>query len=296
MKKSVLFINYITIFAISALLLLACKKDEDPTPTPNFTSDVNDKTVSFTNTSTDATSYEWDFGDDSDISTDVNPVYEYAAYGDYDVRLTATGDGGSATQKITISVTKEWPTITIDDDFSDWDNIAALYTADNAGGTLLEAKVTYDGSAYLYFYIKKTSDVAPVLEIFMNTDNDTTTGWKSDHYSANGADYSLELVVETFNDGESEIVPSSTVYAYNSEGDPDWPWDGNLTSDDVDLTTEYVNNEIEFRLPTSALSGISNDKISLYIWVLDNTWTDSGWLPSVYQDPLLEPLYFSFQE
>ncbi|MBW4888859.1 gliding motility-associated C-terminal domain-containing protein [Mucilaginibacter sp. HMF5004] len=45
--------------------------------------------VSFTNTSTNADSYIWDFGDGT-TSTDVNPVHFYTAKGDYTVTLTAT--------------------------------------------------------------------------------------------------------------------------------------------------------------------------------------------------------------
>ena len=46
-------------------------------------------TVTFTNNSTNSTSYMWDFGDGS-TSTDKDPVHTYAAEGDYTVTLTAT--------------------------------------------------------------------------------------------------------------------------------------------------------------------------------------------------------------
>jgi PKD repeat protein len=64
-------------------------------PTANFTYSVTDLTVTFTNTSIDATSYLWDFGDNVGTSTDENPTYTYAEEGIYTVKLTATNSDGS---------------------------------------------------------------------------------------------------------------------------------------------------------------------------------------------------------
>ena len=51
--------------------------------------------VAFTNTSSNATNYLWDFGDGS-TSTEVNPSHTFAVAGSYNITLTATGSGGSA--------------------------------------------------------------------------------------------------------------------------------------------------------------------------------------------------------
>jgi PKD repeat protein len=52
--------------------------------------------VTFTNTSTGATSYQWDFNEDGIVdSTATNPVFNYTVGGTYDVKLTATGPGGA---------------------------------------------------------------------------------------------------------------------------------------------------------------------------------------------------------
>ena len=49
--------------------------------------------VTFTNLSTGATSYLWDFGDGNQ-STDSSPLHVYTVHGSYTVSLTATGPGG----------------------------------------------------------------------------------------------------------------------------------------------------------------------------------------------------------
>lgn len=50
-------------------------------------------TVSFTNTSQNAASYFWDFGDGTTATSD-NPTHQYTSAGTFTVTLTATGAGG----------------------------------------------------------------------------------------------------------------------------------------------------------------------------------------------------------
>ena len=62
-------------------------------PTASFTYTVDGATVTFTNTSTNATSYSWDFGD-GNLSTLTNPIHTYMDDGFYNVVLTAFNDCG----------------------------------------------------------------------------------------------------------------------------------------------------------------------------------------------------------
>ncbi|HPG40858.1 MAG TPA: PKD domain-containing protein [bacterium] len=54
--------------------------------------------VQFTNLSTDAATYDWDFGDGSVHSAQTNPQHSYNTPGSYQVTLTATGEGGTDTE------------------------------------------------------------------------------------------------------------------------------------------------------------------------------------------------------
>lgn len=58
-------------------------------PVPNFGTEIDDKTVVFTNTSENAVSWSWDFGDGTN-SSEENPTHVYTDNGLFEVTLTST--------------------------------------------------------------------------------------------------------------------------------------------------------------------------------------------------------------
>ncbi len=109
-KKPLIFLAIVSIF-------FSCTKDSTPSappappppaaPVANFTytgAGVAPSTVTFTNTSTNATSYLWDFGNNA-TSVEASPTYKYTAGGVYTVKLTATGAGGSNSTTKTVNIT-----------------------------------------------------------------------------------------------------------------------------------------------------------------------------------------------
>lgn len=95
---------------MATLILSAesCKKNSPP-PEPiagfNYSgAGLAPATVTFTNASSNATSYQWDFGDNS-TSFETSPTHKYNAGGVYTVTLRATGAGGTATTSKTVNIT-----------------------------------------------------------------------------------------------------------------------------------------------------------------------------------------------
>jgi len=110
--KNFLTHTRLILMAASLLFIYSCDKDDVPKPELiagfSFQIDPNDYTkVAFTNTSANATSVSWNFGDNSAASTELNPVHTYAADGVYTITLTATRDSETdqASQTVTISNT-----------------------------------------------------------------------------------------------------------------------------------------------------------------------------------------------
>jgi len=99
---------------ISSLLLISsCGDDDDPIsgsgdlPVSSFQfqiDETNFQQVTFTNFSTNADSYSWDFGD-GNTSTEENPVYVYDASGTFTVVLTATNSIDSRTSSKDVTIT-----------------------------------------------------------------------------------------------------------------------------------------------------------------------------------------------
>lgn len=107
------------VFTILIIQLSACKKKENPPPAvpiANFiytgANTYASATVSFTSTSTDATSYLWDFGDNGS-STEASPQHTYLNGGVYTVKLTVIGAGGSNSTTKTVNILNKPTTCSI---------------------------------------------------------------------------------------------------------------------------------------------------------------------------------------
>ena len=74
-----------------------------PEPTAGFTSNENGNVVDFINTSTNANTYLWTFGD-GETSMQENPTHTYTSDGDYTVILEATNACGTVTTQETITI------------------------------------------------------------------------------------------------------------------------------------------------------------------------------------------------
>ena len=72
-------------------------------PKVNFTASANGLTVSFTNNSTNATTYKWEYGDNQ-TGTQANPTYTYPVGGAYIAKLTATNSCGSTADTLRLTL------------------------------------------------------------------------------------------------------------------------------------------------------------------------------------------------
>lgn len=105
-------IKVLSTLFLFVLGLASCSSDDDfrevsPEPTADFSFESvpdNPQLVSFTNSSEDAEEYMWDFGDESEGSTQKHPTHIFEEPGTYNVNLTAVNGDKSAemSQEITV--------------------------------------------------------------------------------------------------------------------------------------------------------------------------------------------------
>ncbi len=134
-----------------------------------FSYELTDATLSITNESIAAASYEWDFGDGSVVSTDEAPDYTYSADGDYTVTLTAYNADGIKVGVVTELIEGVMvSTNTEETDDTDDSNKYAIVTDTDAGDTgelrytlpsglatgKIDVKVNYSSLETESFYVR----------------------------------------------------------------------------------------------------------------------------------------------
>jgi PKD repeat protein len=141
------------VLAIMGCCIPACTEDNmnlklGSVPTPSFTTAPlagNPNKIVVTSTTKDAFLWLWNFGNGSSATTETDTVL-YAKKGDYQIKLTAFGQGGSAstTQKITIA-----------DDIKGTNLVKGGYMTDAADWSVLntggdQTSITFDDSSAVF--------------------------------------------------------------------------------------------------------------------------------------------------
>ncbi len=110
------FVNLI-IMSLTFIIILvpSCKKIEKDKPQIDFFFSSDDfsvpSVVLFENKTTNATDYEWDFGDGT-YSKEVNPSKTFTVEGTYSITLTAKGEGGTTSLKKQLVIKSKFSSFT----------------------------------------------------------------------------------------------------------------------------------------------------------------------------------------
>lgn len=188
-------LSYILMTFCVAIQLASCKK-EDKTPEADifYSLSINGPEVTFTNQTTGAASYKWDFGD-GQTSTDANPVHTYPGKGKYVVTLFATNGAGATTEGSTVLHLSKGSSVKLDDNsFADWDTVATnVYNSSATGGVARKLKLDYDANnIYVYYEIASSKANADIYDFYLDTDDNATTGYTTGLFLNAGFDVLLE--------------------------------------------------------------------------------------------------------
>jgi PKD repeat protein len=114
----------------------------------------------FTNTSVDATSFSWDFGDGTPVVTQTNPTHTFDLPGDYNVKLTAINSGGSDTETKPVQV----KTITFKKTFGGANSdLGKSVQQTQDGGYILLGETESEGAGLSDFYLIKTNNIGNLV-------------------------------------------------------------------------------------------------------------------------------------
>ena len=298
MKKSFIMASAV---AVLALLATSCQPKVDA-PTARFSYEADGLEVEFTNLSKDAESYAWDFGDGTAVSTEENPVHEYARFGEYTVKLTAKNKGGEKSYSDVVVLEKK--AIMIDGDFSDWEAADAKVAKCSADDNALEdyfyqAKFARD-KEFIYFYLEFdaakddwdteegiVNDYAVRnMSLWLNVDDATGCDiW----WWAEGAhiDY---LIEGSWVDKFESAALTQTPEELNGGTNDEWLWDdtgvvGAVSSCDA-KTLQNGHLAIEGKIMIALLPKQPNGVVKMAIGSLAPDWeTYTGRLPQATLTP-----------
>jgi len=228
-------------------------------------------TVNFTDLSTNAASWSWDFGDGVGTSTEQNPSYTYNSAGTYSVSLTVTNSCGSdavtKTDYITVSESQT-SKIYANADIAVLGTVSGSYlntqASDNSYESITEVEYTgHPRKRYSYlehkwtFNVNASNGATFYLEAYRpsNSDGDNFVF----EYSTDDATYnSLVTVSSATEQVYSVSVPALTGTVYVRVTDTDRNWDF------VSLDAIYVD-EMYFEYssqPSAPVADFSGDPTS----------------------------------
>ena len=203
-----------------------------------------------------------------------------------------TAEGGSQCNPHVayISVERDCKDAPLDGDFSDWASIPSDLLSEAVVDDYATAEHLYDikflsDSSYVYFYIEYdgTEDVVGVLDIFIDVDNDPTTGWNTSYWSPSGADILFEGPTDIDTETGDELWwPDYLIKSIGSGFD----WDMLTPAPNVEFSAikKLANGSKAFEgaILRSSLPGL---KDVFRIGVLANApvWAgEVGWLPETH--------------
>jgi hypothetical protein len=278
-------LKHIFSFLLLVTVLAACKKDKDtPEADVFYAVSINGNDVTFTNTTTGAVSYKWDFGD-STTSTEANPVHTYPGKGKYVPTLYATTKEGRVTEASTVLYIAKTSPVKLDDNtLSDWDNVTTSETVSGAGETyFIKSKIDYDAN-YIYFYFEMNSNKnnGDIFDFYLDTDNDATTGLLTGTFADGGYDVLLEGGVlagwfDVFNHSGAQ-----NEFAFTPTGAAEFYTVGTVVQDGTTL-------KFEMRLVRSKIKGLAaTNAFRVGIQATKSDWSATlGNMPTEKQPSIL---------
>ena len=225
--------------------------------------------VTFTDFSTNAKGYFWEFGD-GDTSNVHNPQHIYHGKGSFIAKLTV--ENGAVKKSFEDTVFVAGPNIKIDGDLTDWEYVDYTYQRADSNGTILAVKA-FASPAYLNFYVEGKVDMKlDLFDLFIDADNNPATGFQLWMYPmGSGAEYLSE-----------GGLTGGAVYHHTGGDNNGWSWDQASTFDAAykfsAIKTVSGRNIIEFSLKRDVM-GTQKNYVNFALHELNPSYSIIGSAP-----------------
>lgn len=215
--------------------------------------DIDWGTLTFLNNDTEATSWEWDFGDNAS-STEENPEHEYALEGSYTVTLVASSATASNTYEETVATDTAYIASPLFEDENDWKgsvdgsdaySTSGAPTPTNGTGAKVESK--HDG-------LNQTVQVFPNqdyrITFYAAIDDGGVAGFTVPFYVFSGEIDDNSLVTVTDQEGalyyeNLAVVPNENTYtSYTCDFETDDSGYITISATYEDVTTRYCEFDL----------------------------------------------------
>ncbi len=171
----------------------------------------------------------------------------------YRIRTTNTAGASGYTNSTSATTQSASVSITVDGNASDWSGISAIAT--ETGQTITSMKVT-DNATHL-FVLLQGSGISLHTQVFINADNNASTGHQHEDWTTSGADYMIE-------DNEQYTATSNTSgWDWQFDGDTGIEYAKNASVVEISILKTNINPNATITIAAQDLDDPNWDTVSL---------------------------------